>query len=541
MSDAARIRALVRPAAPPVPLPPGLRPWQAEALGEWARGAAASAAEAPWGPPGLAVFAGVGAGKTLLSLLLAPPPTRALYLVPAALGPQLRADAVRWSEAHPGRVPRAPAILTHEALSAPSGRDALRTAAPDVLVIDEAHRFASPTSARWRRVVEYLRLRPSTRVVVLSGSLLARSILGLRHLLVASLRAWCPLPVDGNIDGWAAALDPLGEPTADDLASLFGVLGRPHGGDPKGAARRAFQGLLRRTPGVVLAPTADDVGRPLAVVRWRGPPLSAEHAEAVRLLEDRWELPDGTELVGALDYARAARTLAAGAWTRTVPGSAHPVWTAARAGWAAFVKEALAAGRATAPSDVVDAAAAGHLGPAASAALARWEAAAAAYSPPATETLWVDARYPEALASEAASHGPAPLLWTQSPEIGAALARALGATYHGAGSAPPTGGPAVASILVHGTGWAGAPAAGYARAWVVEPPAGGAAWEQLLGRLHRAAPIGTRGQLGGGVRFDVLTATRYGHGAIASGLRDAAFVEDATGAPQRLRMALEGE
>jgi hypothetical protein len=116
------------------------------------------------------------------------------------------------------------------------------------------------------------------------------------------------------------------------------------------------------------------------------------------------------------------------------------------------------------------------------------------------------------------------LVWTQTPVVGEAAAAALGVPYHGAGSALPAGGLVVASSRVFGKGWNGQ---AYASPTVLEPPANGAAWEQLLARQHRP------GQLRD-VRVRVLWRDRVHYAAMSSALADARYALETTGVDQRI-------
>ena len=549
-----RILALSRPALTPDVVPyvgVALRPAQVDGLTEWVR---ALLTPTPYGPPGLAVLAGVGHGKTLLGLLLPHVaryygrPDRTLYLVPAAIRDQWFADADMW-RIRGARVGD-PTVLTHEGLSQPRGRDALRDLAPDILVIDEAHHFADPESGRWRRVVEYLRLRPDTRVVVLSGSLSWRSVLQARHLLLAALRGWCPLPSDRSIVHWAACLDVKGEPCADDARALAplvqwaadrsntlaidGVLN---------ARRWAYRRRLASCPGVVLTTTAG-VEASLRLVAWRPPvELPPALAAAVKGLEEAWVLPDGTELVSSLEFARHAATLPLGLYQRWDPATVDPEWLATRAAWNRAVRNAvLYRGHVyQTPSEFVRAAERGDLDGTADGDLYRAWVAVEDDDPPRTEAIWLDGareHLGEVLEAYCAGlpQNTRPLVWVRTPEVGRVVAEVLAlhgcdsARYHGAGSSPPAGDGAVASYVVHGTGWSGAPAAGYTHALVLEPPSSGATWEQLLGRTHRAGQVDD-------VVTHVLCSTGRGYAAIKAGVEDARYVEETTGQAQRLLFA----
>ena len=138
----------------------------------------------------------------------------------------------------------------------------------------------------------------------------------------------------------------------------------------------------------------------------------------------------------------------------------------------------------------------------------------------------------ETWSADPARGAGSPLVWVDSPSAGEAVARALGWTYHGAGSRTPTGRPAVVSIDVHATGWDGAPAAGYRSALVLQPPASAKMWEQLLARLHRGS-----GGKADEIVYTVLGAGKRGFKAVAAGVAGARYVQQTTGASQRILLA----
>jgi hypothetical protein len=358
------------------------------------------------------------------------------------------------------------------------------------------------------------------------------------------------LPADRSIDHWAAAIDVDGEPCADDLRALAPLRraynepsvdwmdGATEGG--RREVRAAYRVRLASCPGVVLTTTAG-VDVSLRCVAWRpSVPMPTAVARAVADLEGAWRLPDGTEIVSSLEYARHASTLPLGFYQRWAPDSVDDAWLARRTAWARCVRNAVLyqGHRYQTPSAYVAAAERGDLsGSSAETTYLAW-AAVEDDEGPRSETVWVEGGldYVGDVLAEYRGRGGGNLVWVRTPALGEAVATLLDrsgvrpVTYHGAGSSPPTGGPAIASYRVHGTGWSGAPAAGYSRALVLEPPSSGATWEQLLGRLHRA---GQRED----VEVHVLTNTQRGYQTIASGIADATFVEETTGAAQRLLLA----
>jgi hypothetical protein len=71
----------------------------------------------------------------------------------------------------------------------------------------------------------------------------------------------------------------------------------------------------------------------------------------------------------------------------------------------------------------------------------------------------------------------------------------------------------------------------FSRNLVVCPPPTGQIWEQLIGRTHR------QGQPEDEVSFEVWLGTRAAYSGMAQVLRDALYIQDSTGNPQRLAFA----
>jgi hypothetical protein len=81
---------------------------------------------------------------------------------------------------------------------------------------------------------------------------------------------------------------------------------------------------------------------------------------------------------------------------------------------------------------------------------------------------------------------------------------------------------------VHGTG---KNLQAFANQLVLQPPASGQTWEQLLGRMHRP------GQNADEVRCDVLQHTWFAKANLVGALRDARYIEDSQNMRQKLNLA----
>ena len=469
-------------------------------------------------PLGLVAALGVGEGKTLVSLLAptalawsstqaylrregvarhAATKLTALLLVPSPLivktEREMRTYAKHW---HVGTKIE---VMGYGKLSQPSATRLLSRLRPHVLIVDEAHYLASLTSARTRRVVRYLQSYPETRVVLLSGTLTRRSLMDVGHLLEAALRHQSPLPVDRTpLEQWAAVIDQDGRPAARDHQAFAPVIQRH-------CTRADMMDLEPR-----------DLAR--------------------RALQRTWALPDGTPISLATDFGRHRKTLSIGLYLvwEWPDGIVDHEWVEARRGWGAAVRSFLeyqARPGLDSPALVERAARAGGLSTRMRQAYLQWQEVADRPEPPSVPR-WIDRDWlPSVVEAWRRTQREPAVVWYQSRAVGDVLAEA-GLPVHGAGSAEPVQGSTLAaSIRVWGTGWNGQ---AWARSLVIEPPASGSTWEQLLGRAHR------HGQTRDVVTY-VLAHTPSYVQALERARAEARYVRDTTDTPQRLLLADEGE
>jgi hypothetical protein len=148
---------------------------------------------------------------------------------------------------------------------------------------------------------------------------------------------------------------------------------------------------------------------------------------------------------------------------------------------------------------------------------------------PPVDPVWIDYYLIEHAVAWARRQSSPVLVWYHSTAVRDALARA-GLTVYRGGEAPDAtrAHTCAVSALAHSEGL-------NLQRWhtnlVLEPSPGGAIWEQLLGRTHRAH------QPADEVHVYVYTHTAAFRDAISKARTNAREIEEKTGNPQRLNMA----
>lgn len=304
---------------------------------------------------GLMGFIGVGAGKELLCELLplvVPQCKVALLLIPAQMRDAFKLDwefygqhwkqpnLVGGSEFVPGR-PRLKVIayseLSHEKFTA-----ALEALAPDLIIANEAHKFADQKSVRTGRLLSYAAAHPECRFVFVSGTLTKRSLKDYAHLSMMALREGSPLPIEDEVlEEWASAID--APKKNGKLPALMGALEKlclP--------GETVLEGFKRRrvcTPGVI---DTVDASVPAALnVHRRDPPKMPEAVrKALAQVRSTGTRPDGEEFEDRARLAKCLRELAAGFYYRWIYPRGEPPelierWFSARQAWHRELRQAL--------------------------------------------------------------------------------------------------------------------------------------------------------------------------------------------------------
>lgn len=511
------------------------------------------------------VFAGVkvGGGKTgvdILCPMVAPGCRLAALFVPSGLVEQFVGDYLAWAEhfAVPTlvvgdrhwfreRADGSPAPVVHVVpfgvFQRHESTTLLDDAPYDTVVVDEIHRFKNLASTQTTRFLRLFVERPDTRLYGWTGTPTSSTIRDFFHLLGLALGEGSPMPVDPDvIDRWAPAIDPSDWPApAGALRRLVAATGAR---DLLGAVRTR----LVETRGVVMAVDGASCGASVRLREWRPRPPPPAVAAVLREFRKTWVLPNGEEVLLAVEAARYLRQIAYGFYyhRRFPPELSDELideWYTAQAAWYREARGEMARGRSRLDSPFLLEEAArrarrGEQGtPEAPAwparSWARWEDVAGLVTF-TRETVWIDKWLAEDVArwAEVAERSGRPgVVWYRHEAFGLAVAEACGrvAHYGQAGDedlvraeAAAGGRSLVLSAQAYGTGFDGLQR-NYSRALVANPPASSEGWEQLFGRLHR------RHQLADEVVYETPRHTPEVARAIDRAVALAKYVEGVTG------------
>ncbi len=545
----------------------------------------------PYGAPGALMPIGVGWGKTLITLLLPQVvkmlrgSVRPMLIVPPDLVGKTRIDHGRASRYY--HYP-APNIVSMGVISHMHHSDIFERNAPDLIIVDEAHKLASTDSTRTRRLIRWVTAHPETICIFLSGTLTDKSIRDYRHLAELALRHMTPIPdAEDDLELWCSLVDVGGQPTAharravQPLVRWHFAQKSPVHETPSASrvtpevARAAYRARLRSLPGVV---GTDDASckASLLIRPWRiDLPDTWVEAAAEFTDEGMWEMPEGEEVVDAFAAVRARRQLSSGYYTRWIwPSRPCPgpwreedeaygncvkserclcegtgVWEGEDHEWLHHRREWFSTERhilkgveqktgQDSPALIRDLTLRDKFGPGPLRKLQAWLSVRERYyahgrvEPPME---YVDlSPGPEWLAEMAKEWGRVNkrgLIWYATPHVGRALG-AAGFRVFGAGTELGDAVPTTtkidlpcAKIDVQGTGK-------NLQAWsknlVLEFGGSGRIWEQFLGRTHRP------GQRQDEVSFDVLTDGGVRTELFASAKIGARYIQETVGSRQRL-------
>lgn len=510
---------------------------------------------------GLVGNIGVGHGKTLLDILMImviPGAKLALLLIPPGQRDQLLRDFKAVAEhfhvpslimGNDGTIiPGRPVlhVVPYSQFSRPESTSLMESLKPDLIISDEGQNLRHRATARTGRVLRYFVAHPNTRLCVWSGTLTAKSIKDFAHLSALALGEGSPLPLDPSVvEEWAGAVDPSEWPAPAGALWKLSVDAsermRTEGGD----IRQVMHRRLIETRGVI-STKGGAVDATINIFD-RVPPKMPKKLETMLYdLRQGWLRPDGEELVDILAVAKSARELACGFYYRWRFPKMEPValieeWFEKRKAWHRELRDQLKQRSEHLDSPLL----------LAKAAIRAW------HDPPyvgdlpvwysetwrdwrdirdkvyhESEAVWVDDYLARDAAKWCEEHRG--IVWYEHDAFGRKVAELSGLEMHGGGPGAEAkilgiDGKAsiIASIKSHGTGRDGLQRI-YREQLVANPPSGGDAWEQLLGRLHRL------GQDADEVDTYVYRHTPEMREAIDKAVRYAKYIEGITGNHQKL-------
>lgn len=508
---------------------------------------------------------GTGWGKSLISLLAADAlgARRPLLLIPPAMRVPL--DNARTRDYAPSfRLPTNLKIMAYSQLSQATSTDVLERLAPDVIVADEAHNLRHDASARTKRLIRYLKAHPNTRVVLMSGTLTSKSVRDYAHLAEWALKKNSPVPRTTFfpvLTAFCAILDAKTVKT-DEEGNHFASEPVPHDWSMFSAlypewqeeediavrtarARERYMTRLLSSPGVVGTDSLS-VGASLYFVERRIETPKVVTA-ALADLADRWQRPDGEELVLALDVWRCGRQLSQGFYYRWTwphpdnkPDEADRDWLRTRAQWHREVRDICKRNLPHLDSPLLVTMAArraleGQASPLTKEplllhALEEWQPHARrrwhGKPTPPTETVWLDRFLIDDALAWLKEH-PTGLLWYADKAMAEGLAE-RGVRVFGAGTNPEEIQGAYGAALSLHVHKDGKNLQKHTENLFLDFLPSGSPMEQALSRTHRA-----------GQEADEVYAHFYGHteparDAVAKARNDARYIQDTMNTPQRL-------
>lgn len=424
----------------------------------------------------------------------------------------------------------------------------LKVVRPHAIIADECHKLRNRNTATTSRVMNYFEDCPHTRLAAWSGSITSKSIKDYAHLSALALKLGSPLPIDyDTVEDWARAIDP--SPNAADPGPLLDGLMSTGCCRPGESLYLGIRRRVTETLGVVSTSTPA-VDCELELLERTAPDVP----ESIRDLISRamgFERPDGEELVTAMQAVECACQIACGFHYRWIyPHNVFPRdtflvldWLEKRKAWHKELRQKLKSREEHLDSPQLCEYAAQralglrppHKGLPIWHSLTYREWHEVKYKVrPESDAVWLD----DFLVNDAAewAHSHHGLIWYQHSTFGERLSQVAQLPMFGGGKEAKRGLLAergdrsvIVSIKAHGTGTNGLQFYFNEQLYGTNP-ADPAAWEQSLGRLHRANQ-----------RAEIVRAWFYMHTAelrkhVKAALRAALYVEGTMGSEQKLRV-----
>lgn len=484
---------------------------------------------------------GTGKGKTITSLLapIVLEKKNPLLILPAALIEKTKREMAAIGK-HWRTVNWMP-MRSYEVLGRAEHSDVLWQIAPDMIIMDEAHKAKNTSAAITKRLDRYIKEFDPV-VVALSGTMTRNSILEYAHILRWTLKDKAPIPwnwEDRLI--WAQALDYTKEEDSGDYERDVspGVLlewtpPESQHLDVLTQARHGWRDRLSQTPGVIMS-GEEDLKQSLIISSEIVTPSSTLWMEGIRQLRVEERRPDGELLLDDAEKWRHLMEMAAGFFYRWNPMPPE-WWLLPRRAWSKMERDILKHNRRGLDSakQLADEIERGGYNkyPHVVETYQRWREVEKKFVP-TTEAVWVS-EHMVGFCIDWMKKVKG-IVWVSHIEFGERLSGVSGVPYYGERGLDkngrfiedhPKGQPVIASIMANKEG------RNLQYKWsdnlIPVPPSSGGTMEQLLARTHRY------GQTAEEVTCLLPIVIREQVTAFWRAKGEAAFMKDSTGADQKL-------
>jgi hypothetical protein len=231
-----------------------------------------------------------------------------------------RSKADRQALAGSGR--RGCYLMTYSLLSTEDGQQLLESIEPELVIADEGHKFKNRGSARTRRFLHYAAKHPF-QFFPMSGTLTSRALGDYQHLAALALKQNSPLPLSWKVaEDWGLVLDSGAAPTETQARELSPLLEWAQARYPSDnlaptveGYRKAFQRRFATAPGVILC--GSSIGTSLTFVNLEAT-VPAEYPgrrkidQLIHDVEVKGVTPNGDELEHAMLCWKWIEELSAG-------------------------------------------------------------------------------------------------------------------------------------------------------------------------------------------------------------------------------------
>ncbi len=454
----------------------------------------------------------VGTGKTLVSLLL-PRLLRAvrpMLVIPASLRDKTRFErdqyAKNWWVSEIGSedlvMREQIRLVSYSAISRLTPGEALDSSVfmrerPDVLIFDEASHVGDASSARYRRIRDYIRMMRKEendrrlehgallKVFFLSATMYAmpiEAIAPLFHWSIGPVKS--PLPIGRDLHLWSKALN-VQRKTRRSSVSVGALRAFcTHSQPTLAQVREGVFERIRATPGVVAHVNAN-IDIPLNInFMTHSPAPSVQKA-----LSDLDKInidPDGMLIPDALTRWMVTRQLGCGFYSTWDPAP-PPQWLEARRNWMRFLYDTIQTDRGDtrylySEKQVVDAICSGSLR---SPQYDSWIKVMPMY-PGRRKTVWLDYGYAK-VAADWLAQRKSGILWAPFQALGRKISELSGVPYFKeADSETPVASGHDDRVILGESFIEGQNLQRWNDQLITAPRPSASSWEQLIGRTHRS-------------------------------------------------------